>query len=370
MRLSLHVLDNHRQPIWRTAVCLALALAAATSCTNERLPALALNGATMGTQFNILLVDAPDTLNLEELRFAIQRELDGIENIASTYRHDAELSRLNSDHSSAPTSISPELCNMLSAAWAVSRQTDGAFDITIGHLVNLWGFGPDFDSALPPESSSITTSLQNSGYKHLSIDCDQNTVTRHRPAMQIDLSGWAKGFAVDRLVDVIATHGIDNFLVEIGGEISARGYNTSEKLFAVGLENPVFDEIGEVPVVYLCNESVATSGDYRNFVEVNGQRYSHLLDPRTGHPAGQSIAAATVIHGSTSYADALATAIMVLGPDAGMTLANHLEIAAFLSVRTESGIEYRPSAAFILHGYLEENRKSLCYHHLKNETNN
>ena len=300
----------------------------------------------MGTTFNVTLVaPTPDT-DLDKLQSRIHDRLEHIENIASTYRDDSEVSRFNAETSTDWERVIPEFCRMVMAANEVSFMTQGAFDITVGPLVNLWGFGPENQEYELPTDEEITAAQANVGYEMLETDCDHSVMRKASAAIYIDLSGWAKGYAVDQIAQLLDEQGLTNYLVEIGGELRARGHNAEQSKFAIAIEKPLQDNTMAYDVVHLSDVSVATSGDYRNFFEHDGKRYSHSIDPRTGRPVSGELAGVTVISTKTAYADAVATAFLVLGPEDGHALAEKLRIAAYFLVRTEDGIEEKTTSQF------------------------
>jgi len=313
---------------------------------NELLPTYDLAGSTMGTTFNITLVDPPAELDLDQLNTAIQDTLEHIEDIASTYRENSEVSRFNSDSSTDWIRVTPEFCHMISAANDISFMTQGAFDITVGPLVNLWGFGPENPENEIPTDEAIAVAQARVGYETLETDCDQSVMRKSTATAYVDLSGWAKGYAVDQVAKLLDAQKLTNYLVEIGGELSIRGHNAEQRKFSIAVEKPLSNTEMAYRLMRLSDVSVATSGDYRNFFEHDGQRYSHSIDPRTGHPVSDELAGVTVVSTNTAYADAVATAFLVLGFDEGLALAEKLRIAAYFLVRTDNGIEEKSSSQF------------------------
>ena len=313
---------------------------------NKLLPSYDLAGNTMGTTFNITLVDPPAELDLDQLNTAIQDTLEHIENIASTYRDDSELSRFNSDSSTDWIRVNPEFCHMIAAANDISFMTQGAFDITVGPLVNLWGFGPESSENELPTDEEIATAKARVGYEILETDCDHSVMRKSTATAYVDLSGWAKGYAVDRIAKLLDAQKLANYLVEIGGELKVRGHNAAQQKFSIAVEKPISNSEMAYTLMRLSDVSVATSGDYRNFFEHDGQRYSHSIDPRTGRPVSDELAGVTVVSTNTAYADAVATAFLVLGVDDGLALAEKLRIAAYFLVRTDNGIEEKSSSQF------------------------
>jgi len=313
---------------------------------NKLLPAYDLSGSAMGTTFNITLVAPPEDIDLEALEVLIRDRLEHVENLASTYRSDSELSRFNSHPSVDWVQVLPEFCHMISAANEISFMTQGAFDITVGPLVNLWGFGPEDRENELPTAEAIAETKTRVGYEMLETDCDHSVMRKSSASVYIDLSGWAKGYAVDQVADLLDAQDVTNYLIEIGGELRLKGHNASHNKFSIAIEKPLLNNAISHIIMQLSDSSVATSGDYRNYFEEDGHRYSHTIDPRTGHPVNHELTGVTVVSRYTAYADAVATAFLVLGPEDGLALAEKLRIAAFFLVRTDNGIEEKSSSQF------------------------
>ena len=300
----------------------------------------------MGTTYSIVIVDPDADTDLHDLGSRIETRLKALENTASTYQDTSEISQFNGNQSTGWIEVSKELCSMVFDALGIARASGGAFDVTVGPLVDLWGFGPDDATGEPPSDDDIDVARRAVGFANLQTDCNQPAVRKALPGVQIDLSGWAKGYAVDQLAVLMGAAGHENFLVEIGGEIKVMGHNAENVRFTVAIENPSGDLQDDFSVIHITDSGVATSGDYRNFFMHDGTRYSHMIDPRTGHPTAHTLSAVTVVHASTAYADAMATAILVLGPVEGMNLANRLGVSAYLAVSTPAGLEFHSSDAF------------------------
>jgi thiamine biosynthesis lipoprotein len=309
-------------------------------------PQLNLAGNAMGTTFNVSIVEPAETLNTDTLEADIVSALTRIDLLASTWRTDSELSVFNADQAIDWIIISPEFCDALTRTFEISRQTGGAYDVTIGPLVNLWGFGPGGPVAAPPTDEAIEDAMQSVGYDKIEADCPEGLVRKDVADMYVDLSGWAKGLAVDELAVLLDANGVANYLVEIGGEMRVKGYNSDKVDWAVGIEAPSTSERVPQSILRVTNTSVATSGDYRNYFEHDGNHYSHTIDPRTGRPITHNLAAVTVVHPSAAYADALATALLVLGPTDGPALATKLEIAAYFLVRNNGTVTEITTSAF------------------------
>jgi thiamine biosynthesis lipoprotein len=311
----------------------------------------------MGTTFKIEVIDSSDDTVLSDIQSRIHTRLGQIENIASTYRNTAEISQFNVNQSTDWIDASMEFCSMVAAALRVGRDTQGAFDITVSPLVNLWGFGPANDRSGLPQESDIDSLMSVVGYENVDTDCSRPAIRKSSPKIQIDLSGWAKGYAVDQLALLLDAEDLANYLVEIGGEIKVRGHNDENRQFSIAIEKPADPPGDQYSLIRVSDIGIATSGDYRNYFVHEDIRYSHTIDPRTGRPVEHNLRAVSVIHESTAYADAIATALMVLGPDDGTTLANQLGIAAYFAVSTTDGLEFRSSDAFAAKRYLSNQAK-------------
>lgn len=304
----------------------------------ERQPQLlVLAGETMGTRWQVQLVD-DGKVQLEGLELAIGSLLDELDRgIFSTWNDASELSRLNARSDEEAVQVSPELFEVLQAASLMHRQSDGAFDASIGPLVDLWGFGPATVTASPgPEA--IAAAQARLGMPELQLDATNRTV--RKPArVRFDLSGIAKGYAVDRLAALLQSQGAGAFLVEIGGELWMQGLRADAQPWMIAIEQPdplrqvareAFNSRGEAL-------ALAGSGDYRNYRLVDGVRQSHEIDPLRGIPVQHALAAVTVLADTAMEADAWATALMVLGPADGRRIADRLGLSAYFIIRDGDG---------------------------------
>ncbi len=306
------------------------------------------SGATMGTTWNVKV--AGDDLGPNAMRAigaAIEETLDDVVGRMSTWEESSELSRFNAMESTAPFSISPPVVEVLEVAQQVSRRSQGAFDVTVGPLVDAWGFGSQGPTRTPPSEAAIGLLLQRVGYRGLKLDSAASRLEKIDPRMQVDVSAIAKGYGVDRVAGALAALGRRDYLVEIGGELLARGRRNDGRVWRVAIERPT-EGIGTVHrVLELQDRAMATSGDYRNYYEIDGRRFSHTLDPRSGRPITHSLASVSVIHESATWADAWATALNVLGPEAGYALADAEGLAAYFIVgQGPEGFESRWTPAF------------------------
>lgn len=305
-----------------------------------------ISGATMGTRYSVMLGAGQPPGSLAEMRPEIEALLEQIENLSSTYRPDSALSLFNADPSTDWISVPVALCEAVAQTLGLSRTTRGAFDVTVGPLVNLWGFGPDVVAVQPPPAPELAAVKARVGYQQLQTRCEQGAMRKTRGDLFVDLSAWAKGHAVDRLAALLERHGYVDYLVEIGGELKVRGRNRKGEPWAVAIETPRADQRSVHSIVHLTGGAVATSGDYRNFFLHDGVQYSHAIDPRSGRPVRHSLASVTVLAPLAANADALATALLVLGPEEGMALAEQLGVASLFLVRRDQEFEARTSTAY------------------------
>jgi thiamine biosynthesis lipoprotein len=272
--------------------------------------------------------------------------LDAVDQMMSTYRSDSEISRFSDSVSTDWQLVSADFCASVEDALEVSVLTDGAFDITVGPLVNLWGFGPGDSIDKPPADSDIERMLSTVGYQHLQADCAQPALKKDIAELVLDMSAIGKGYAADKVADVLEQDGFGDYLVEVGGELRVAGRNADGKLWAIGIEAPLVDQRRPQTIVRITDTGVATSGDYRNYFEVDGRRYSHTIDTQTGRPVTHSLASVTVIDDSGYRADALATAFLVMGVEKAIALAQREQLAAVFLLRDDAGITELTTPAF------------------------
>ena len=293
-------------------------------------------GPTMGTAWTVKIADPGlDDRSRETVAETIQTVLDQVDQRMSTWKDDSELSLLNR-HTDGPYQVSDELMDVLVRAAEIHRLTGGAFDITVGPLVNAYGFGPDAPPQVPTEDE-LKALKNHTGMDKLILNRKDGTVSKKNPDLYCDLSGIAKGHAVDRVADALEGLGHTRYMVEVGGEVRTRGRNAAGEIWRIGVEQPDPARRQTGRVVPLLDTALATSGEYRNFYEVDGVRYSHTIDPRTGRPIDHRLASVSVLRPSCMSADALATGLNVLGPDEGYTLAMTHGIAALFILEHGNG---------------------------------
>ena len=307
---------------------------------------IAMTGFSMGTSYSIKIVRQPGISDTKTLHKQIKSLLSDIDTQMSTYLAESEISQFNKLRETNWFSLSPRTFAVVSEALRISRLSLGAFDITIGGLVELWGFGRKEQSEVVPDVKVLEKQLKNVGYEKIELKSGPAAIRKTDPLLMIDLSAIAKGYAVDRVAQFLEEYGVKNFLVEVGGEIKTRGLKDKSKPWRVAIERPTSDQRSIYKVVEMTGKAMATSGDYRNFFEKDGKRYSHTLNPKTGWPIQHDLASVTVIHQSCMTADALATALMVLGPDNGLDLAKENHIAALFIQRKNGKFKERMTLEF------------------------
>ena len=308
-------------------------------------PTLSLTGQTMGTTYSIKIVAPPDTVQTDTLHALIELTLTSVNEHLSNWLPNSEVSRFNADTSLAPITLSPDLRQVLEESFKIYYLSSGKFDITVSPLVDLWGFGPASASPQKPSDKAISQALERVGMeRHLLFE--DNALKKLHPNVNINLSAIAKGYGVDRVAEVLNRVGAINYLVEIGGELLAKGVNPQGEFWRIGIEKPTPAGRAVQYILALDDLAMATSGDYRNYVEREGKRYSHIIEPVTGRPIDHQLASVTVISKSATQADGWATALLVFGESAGMELANKQDIAAYFIIRSEDNFTVRRSARF------------------------
>lgn len=304
---------------------------------------LRLSGHTMGTTYNITVVVDKEPLPDEKaLTRGIDSVLADVNRQMSTYLEDSEISRFNRWRSTDPFPVSSEFATVVKRALYWSQKSKGAFDITIFPLVNRWGFGSEQFTVAPPNTEEIDSLLTLIGYEYLTAT--DSTLIKSVPRLQIDLGAIAKGFGVDQVCAYLQSRGLERILVEIGGEIRGSGKSQRNAVWKVGIEVPALD--GNLTRRYFIKApldelAMATSGDYRNYRVVEGRRISHEIDPRTGYPVQNRVASVTVTAPSCMDADALSTAAMILGVEAGLALIESLPGVEAVFILREADGTYR-----------------------------
>jgi thiamine biosynthesis lipoprotein len=306
-----------------------------------------ISGRTMGTTYQVKVVCGPFK-NIDGMQQRIDERLEQINRSMSTYRKDSEISRFNAFKDvETPFAVTTDFLNVLDVAGDLHRITRGAWDGTVNPLVNLWGFGKDGSVTRIPSEEAVQAALGKVGFHHLTIGPDGRLIKK-KAGVSLDLGSIAKGYGVDAVAAVLRQMGFEDFLVEIGGEVFAAGVRRDGKQWRVGINQPSRDAaLDDVyAVVGLQDRAMATSGDYRRFYQIGDRFYSHIVDPATGYPVQNGVVSASVVAPNCTLADGLATALMVMGPEAGMALLDRLpEVQGLIVVRGEGGgLENFPSA--------------------------
>jgi thiamine biosynthesis lipoprotein len=329
--------DLSRRKVLQLTGALALVppLLSVISCDDGYGPSGATHftGATMGTTYRVSITDLPADVDRRALKRGIDEVLARVDSRMSTWRRDSEVSLYNSAAPGIAIPVSQETAVVVTEALRVSRLSGGAFDPTLGPLVDLWGFGPAGRKHHSPRTRAIENARAETGARHVRILPGLTALTKAIPGLAVDLSSIAKGFAVDQVALYLEAQGLWHYLVEVGGELRAQGKSPRDLPWRVGIEKPVTGRRSVQRIVELGAASIATSGNYRNFYEEGGTVFSHLIDPRSGRPVEHALASVTVVAPSCMNADALSTALMVLGPEAGLALAQRQRIAAQFIVR-------------------------------------
>ena len=306
-------------------------------------------GYTMGTQYNVKLVGLEvEEDSLKEIKKAIEDKLAQVNRQMSTYDPESEISHFNNTNLVDEFEISAGFAKVMGLSRDISEKTAGAFDPTVSPLIDIWGFGYIKKTKDFPDEIEIQEALKNVGFRKVS--CSSNILKKAVPNLQLNLSAIAKGYGVDVIAGIVSESGFTNYMVEIGGEVITSGLNQSGEVWRIGVQNPAFgSEVGtdNVMVVILPQKAIATSGDYRNYFEYKGKTYSHVIDPRTGYPTESGVASASVIADTCMMADALATALMVMGPVKGLELIENIKgVEAVITVRNENGFSNHFSSAY------------------------
>ena len=329
-------------------VLLAVSLSACFPSNDSGKKEIHLQGRTMGTTYNIKVVATIEQVEALQLQQKIDDSLKQVNQEMSTYIPDSELSRFNQSQSTEPVEISSGFARVLKESIRLGELSNDKLDITVGPLVNLWGFGPEQRPETVPSEDLLASTRARVGLKNLHLSGNQ--LSKDIPNLYVDLSTTAKGYGVDVIAELIEANGITNYLVEIGGEMRLRGFKHTGELWAIAIEKPIFDPSGEhravQQVIIPKDNAVATSGDYRNYFEIDGQRFSHIIDPGTGKPINHNLVSVTVIHPSSMTADGLSTTLLVMGAEHGMEFAIKNDLAALFISKTENGFREQFTVKF------------------------
>jgi FAD:protein FMN transferase len=310
----------------------------------------------MGTTYSVKVAAAPEGLDSHTLRVATDEILDRIDRSMSGYRADSEISRFNAAAVTDWFEVSADLATVVDYALKVSHESGGAFDITVGPLVAAWGFGAQGKPAALPDDAQLAELKTRIGYQRLHVRLESPALRKEDARLVLDLNGIAPGYAVDLLAARLQAMRVENFMIDIGGEVRARGRNARGELWRIAVERPVDAEPEPYAIVQLDDAAVTTSGEYRHYFYRDGRRYSHTIDPRNGRPVEHSLAAVVVVGPTSMHTDAWATAFNVLGTAAGLELATRLGMPVlFIDAHIDDqGSELRSFATPQFQSYVAE----------------
>lgn len=284
-----------------------------------------IEGEIFGTYYTIKIRGAQQTADIKK---AVTARLNEIDKQMSVFREDSEISAINRAPAGQNISLSPDMQKVMRAADTVYRQSGGAFDPTLGRLIDMWGFGAG--KKTEPSPQELSGALADVGFDKLGFTDDFGTLRKTKGGAYINLSAIAKGYGVDAIAQVLDDRGCTDYIVEIGGEVKAKGLRNASAPWNIGINRPQPDADDNISVVALSNMAVATSGNYRNFYQKDGQNFGHTISARTGRPVQTDVLSASVFNDSCMYADAYATAIVALGVDKGLALADKYRLKAII----------------------------------------
>lgn len=320
-----------------------------TAC--EKAPEqIAFSGKTMGTTYNVKYIDNGKIQNLpkaEDIQAQMDKLLKTVNNEMSTYQKDSQISQFNQMKvANKPFAISQDFAKVVQEAIRLNHVTEQSLDVTVGPLVNLWGFGPDKRLNKVPSAKQIVEKAKSVGIDKLVLENYQ--LTKKEADLYLDLSSIAKGFGVDKLAEQLEQLGVENYLVEIGGELRGKGKNLQGQAWRIAIEQPALQQGTATQIIVpLNNLAMATSGDYRNYFEdEQGNRFSHIIDPKKCAPISHNLASITVFAPTTMTADGLSTGLFVLGAEKAMEVAERENLAVFMIIKNGQNFETRASNAF------------------------
>ncbi|WP_170401626.1 FAD:protein FMN transferase [Ruegeria arenilitoris] len=297
-----------------------------------------LSGETMGTTFNITAIG--EDLDEDALAAAVQETLAEVNAKMSNWDPNSEVSTFSAATSTDPMPVSAEFAQVMTAANEVHEKTGGIFDVTLGPLIELWGFGPRTPEDPVPSDAEIEAALSGVGQARLlTLDAEAGKLAKSEPGVGINLSAIAKGYGIDAVAETLREAGIEDYLVEIGGDLVTKGQNDKGETWRIGIEKPQAGAQTPQLIVSVGDLGMASSGDYKNFFEQDGVRYSHIIDPTTGRPITHRTTSVTVLAENAMMADAWATAMLALGQEKGLELAEKHELAVYFISRDVTGGE-------------------------------
>ncbi|WP_318357354.1 FAD:protein FMN transferase ApbE [Enterobacter sp.] len=296
--------------------------------------ATVLSGKTMGTSWRVSVIGLDQT-QATALQQKIQSQLDADDQLLSTWKKDSALMRFNASESLSPWPVSEAMADIITGAMRIGTKTDGAMDITVGPLVNLWGFGPQNQPVTTPTDEQIAAAKARTGLQHLTVtqEAGRQYLQKDLPDLFVDLSTVGEGYAADHLARLMEQEGIVRYLVSVGGALASRGMNGEDKPWRVAIQKPTDQENAVQAIVDINGHGISTSGSYRNYYELDGKRISHVIDPQTGQPITHNLVSVTVISPTALEADGWDTGLMVLGPKKAQEVVRREGLAVYMIVK-------------------------------------
>ena len=312
---------------------------------DRQIPPIQLGGDIMGTTWGVSYIEGPPELTPRQVQAGVEALLARVNLSMSTYRTDSEISEFNAVDTQTWFSSSAEFFEVLKAALDVGQKSKGAYDVTVGALVDLWGFGPGNMIEDPPAKDEIADLMSEVGQANLRLDVQNRRILK-QSNLSVDVSSLAKGYAVDRVAEWLSAQGVSRYMVEVGGEMRLSGLSGRGDPWRIAIEQPKVSDRAIAITLSLTDVSIATSGDYRNYFEAEGRRYSHSIDPRTGYPVTHDLVSVTVVHQSCMMADAWATALTVLGAKDAMAVAQAQGLAVYFIRRLDDEFVHSQTPLF------------------------
>lgn len=322
-----------------------------------------LSGGVFGTTWSLTYLVDSDTPSSDAVETALLAAFNVVNQQMNNYDPASTISQFNRLPPGEPIEVGWDFAYVLTEALRIGEASQGAYDVTVSPVAALWGFGPAGPTQVPDEAA-LSDVLRSVGVEHLEWEPETRRLAKRAAGTALDLSSIAKGYGVDLGADALDELGVTRYMLEVGGEVRLRGLSPRDDLWRIAIEKPVTEGAREVQAAIVATDvGIATSGDYRNFFEVDGVRYSHLIDPRTGQPIRHDLVSVTVVHPSTAVADAWATALTVMGFDAGLAAATQQRLAVYFVRRQGDQLSVHwtsPMAAFLNEGHQNpEDRSAL-----------
>lgn len=322
-------------------------LSGCDSATTPASTATVLDGKTMGTFWRVSVIGV-DEAKAEALRAKVQAQLDADDRLLSTWKNDSALMRFNHAADTRPWPVSEAMADIVTLSLRIGAKTHGAMDITVGPLVNLWGFGPDKQPVNTPDAQAIAAAKARTGLQHLQVinQSGRQFLQKDIPDLFVDLSTVGEGYAADHLARLMEQEGISRYLVSVGGALVSRGMNGEGKPWRVAIQKPTDRENAVQAIVDINGHGISTSGSYRNYYELDGKRISHVIDPQTGQPISHKLVSVTVIAPTALEADGWDTGLMVLGPEKAQQVVREQGLAVYMIVKEGEGFKTWMSPQF------------------------